>query len=1007
MKQKILTLTILLFSSLLSFGQGTQITGLVSGASDNIPLPGVNIIVKGTTNGVQTDFDGNYTITASPGDVIQFSYLGMTSKEVTVGSDTVINVQLEQDAEQLDDVVVTALGIKKTRKSLTYAAQDINAAELTKVKDANPINSLSGKVAGVVVNRSSSGVGGSVKVTLRGNTSTRNNQPLYVVDGIPLLNNSAIQPNNTFGDNENGGNRDGGDALSLINPDDIESMTVLKGASASALYGSQGSNGVILITTKKGKSGSFRVNVSSNFTVDDAAYLIDLKPAAEKNVEDFLNTGTTAINSVSVSGGTETAQTYFSYANTQATGVIPTHNVKKHTLNVRETAKLFDNRLTVDANILLSTQKIHNKPTSGFFFNPLVGAYAFNSPNETLRDYEVFEEFDPVRNLMAQRWINGTSDIEQNPYWIINRNTSDDLNQKVLASVSLKYKFNPWLSVQARGSYDQNFYKFERKLHATTNETLSANRGRYLYNEVEDNQIYGDIIATINTPLSDSFNLTANIGTSIRKSDLGKSILLDSGVAGNLKLPNIFTFSNFEVGTEGLNPIIQQTQAENKEVQSIFASTTLGYKDMLFLDLTARNDWSSSVLESFFYPSVGLTAVFSEMIEMPEAISYSKVRASYAEVGNDVQSFANNPISTIGTGQGGLTPPSVIPFVPLVPEIQTSIEVGTEWKFFNNRLGFDIGYYKTNTKDQYMEIGAPSGQPNYRGKTAPFFSINAGDFENTGFEISVTATPIQNDNFTWDTSINYASNKNTIKELDDRLEGDFIPITNFSVNSYALLIRKGGSFGDIYGRQLLKNEDGLPIFTVDGDTRTFAHIDTTEDDPTISGGYKKLGNANPDFSLGWNNSFTYKNITLNFLIDGKFGGEVMSITQAQADLEGTSDRTGDIRVFNGSTNTETTIPASEYYQLIGGRNGFTSEYVYEATNVRLAELSIGYKFKLSENSFFKSINTSLVGRNLFFFYKDAPYDPNVSLSTGNGLQGVDIYGAPSTRSIGLNVGLSF
>ncbi|WP_106792210.1 carboxypeptidase-like regulatory domain-containing protein [Aquimarina sp. Aq78] len=1001
MKQKILTLTTLLFFSFMSFGQGTQITGTVTGASDGVPLPGVNIIVKGTTNGVQTDFDGNYTITAAAGDVIQFSYLGMSNKEVTVGSDTVINVQLQEDAEQLEDVVVTALGIQKTRKSLTYAAQDIKSDELTKIKDANPINSLSGKVSGLVVNRSASGVGGSVKVTLRGNTSTRNNQPLYVIDGIPLLNNSAIQPNSTFGDIENAGNRDGGDALSLINPDDIASISVLKGASASALYGSQGSNGVILITTKKGKSGSFRTNVSSSFTVDNAAYLLDYNDRTQKNVDDFLETGTTAINSLSVSGGTETAQTYFSYANTQASGVLPTHNVKKHTLNIRETAKLFDNKLTVDANILLSTQKIHNKPVSGLYYNPLVGATAFNSDTETLSNYRVFEEFNVDRNLMAQRWFRGTSDIEQNPYWIINRNASDDQNQKVLASVSLKYRFNDWLSVQTRGSYDKNFYKFERKIYATTDGTLSASNGRYLLNDVEDTQIYGDIIATINTPLSENLNLTANIGTSIRKSDLGESTLLDSGVGGNLKIPNIFTLSNFVVGTVGVNPILKETKAEQKEVQSLFASTTLGFKDMLYLDLTARNDWSSTVSDSFFYPSFGITGVVSEMFDLPEVISFAKVRASYAEVGNDIQSFANNPINTIGTGPGGLNRPTVRPLTELKPETQRSFEIGTEWQFFNNRLGFEIGYYKTNTIDQFMTVQSASGQTNANGQTADQFAINAGDFENKGIEVSITADPIQNENFSWNTTVNLASNKNTIKELDSRLDRDFLELTPISVNSYALLIAEGGSFGDIYGKRLNRNANGLPIRNTDGNFTQAAP------DANTRGGFDLLGNANPDFSLGWNNSFTYKNITLSFLVDGKFGGEVMSLTEAIVDGFGTLDRTGSVRIFDEVSGSETSIPASEYYQAIGGRDKFSGEYVYDATNIRLAELSIGYNFNLGENSFFNSINTSLVGRNLFFFYKDAPYDPNISLSTGNGLQGVDVFGSPSTRSIGLNVGLSF
>ncbi|PKV50301.1 TonB-linked SusC/RagA family outer membrane protein [Aquimarina sp. MAR_2010_214] len=995
MKQKILTLTTLLFISIMSFGQGAQITGTVKGASDGVPLPGVNIIVKGTTNGVQTDFDGNYSITAAVGDVIQFSYLGMTDKEVTVGSDTVINVQLEEDAEQLEDVVVTALGIKKTRKSLTYAAQDIKADELTKIKDANPINSLSGKVSGLVVNRSSSGVGGSVKVTLRGNTSTRNNQPLYVIDGIPLLNTTAIQPNSTFGDINNAGNRDGGDALSLINPDDIESISILKGASASALYGSQGSNGVILITTKKGKAGTFKVDVSSNLTVDEVAYQIDFDPATERNVDSFFQTGTTVINSASVSGGGEKAQTYFSYANTQAKGVIPTHQVKKHTLNLRETAKLFDDRLTVDANVILSTQDIHNKPVSALYFNPLRGAYAFRSDTETLSNYEVFEEFNVERNLMAQRWFGTTSDVEQNPYWILNRNASDEENQKAVLSLSLSYKVNNWLTLKTRGSYDKNFYKFERKMFATTNGTLAATTGRYLYNEVEDLQLYGDFIATINTSLSDDWNITANIGASLNKFDTGKSILLDSGVTGGLQVPNIFTLSNFNA-----NPGIRliQTQAELKEVQSIFASSTLGFKQMVYLDVTARNDWSSTVSDSFFYPSIGLTGVVSEMFELPEVISFAKVRASYAEVGKDIQSFVNNPIFTIATGEGGIIPPNTLPLSELKPEKQRSFEVGTEWKFLNNRLGFDFGYYKTNTIDQFMIIP---------GVISDFSSVNAGDFENSGFELSLSATPVETENFTWNTTVNFASNKNEVLELDSRLSSPFIELTNPGVNAYGLYIIEGGSFGDIYGRKLLKTAEGLPVRAADGN---FVQADAVNDGSTretLPNGLDFLGNANPDFTLGWSNSFSYKNITLGFLIDGKFGGEVMSMTEAVVDQLGNTNRTGNVTIFDQGTNSSVQIPASEYYAQIGGRNGFTSEYVYDATNIRLAEVSLGYTFNLKESSFFNAVRASLIGRNLFFISKDAPYDPNVTLSTGNGLQGVDVFGAPSTRSIGLNIGLSF
>ncbi len=996
--------TILIFSMFLSLfiieqakAQEKTISGTVTSKGENsMPLPGVNVIVKGTTKGVQTDFDGNYSIEASPGDVLEFSYLGFASTSVTIGVSNVIDVAMEESLEQLEDVVVTALGIQKSRKSLTYAAQDINADELSKVKDANPINSLSGKVAGVVINRSASGVGGSVKLTIRGNTSTRNNQPLYVIDGIPILNNSAIQPNNSFGDIDNAGNRDGGDALSLINPEDIESLTILRGASASALYGSQGSNGVVLITTKKGKSGNFKANVSSNITVDRPAYLLDFNDQAQEGVDSFLNTGTTAINAISISGGTEHAQTYFSYANTFAEGVIPTHNVKRHTLNLRETAKLLNDRLTIDASVLLSTQSIRNKPISGLYYNPLVGVYTFNSDSETLRDYENFEEFNPARNLFSQRWFREGSDlVDQNPYWILNRNQSDDQNQKLLASLSLKYKFTDWLTIQARGSYDKNMYQFERRMFATTNPTLAPENGRYLYNEVEDLQLYGDVIATINTVFANDFSISTNLGTSVRRSDLGEGLLLDSSMGGRLLVPNVFTISNFVLG-DGSNPILQQTIAEQKEVQSVFGSATFGFKEMIYLDLTARNDWSSTVSESYFYPSYGLTLVLSEMLNMPESITFAKIRGSYAEVGNDIPSFLNNPLSTVGPAGQGLNRPTILPLEELRPEEQRSFEVGTEWRFFNNRFGLDIGYYKTNTIDQFLTAQAESSTG------ADLSAFNGGDFENSGIEASLTIVPVKNDQVTWDSNINFAYNENEIIVLSDILDSDFIELTPIQVNAYALLIREGGSFGDIYGRKLLRNEDGLPIRNEAG---LFDQVEADEN--TSRGGFDLLGNANPDFMLGWNNTISYKNFTLNFLVDGRFGGEVMSLTEAIADGEGTINRPGEVLIFDAATNSEVSISAQDFYRSVGGRSGFTSEYIYDATNIRLAELSLGYTFRLKDDSFFNSINASIIGRNLFFFYKDAPYDPNISLSTGNGLQGVDIFGSPSTRSIGINVGLSF
>ena len=997
--------TILVFSVLLALlmtqqvkAQEKTISGTVTSTGENaMPLPGVNVIVKGTAKGAQTDFDGKYTITASAGDVLEFSYVGLTTISVTVGASNVIDVAMEENLEQLEDVVVTALGIAKSRKSLTYAAQDINADELNKVRQTNPVNSLSGKVSGVVVNRSSSGAGGSVKVTLRGNASLGNNQPLYVIDGVPLSNPTGGQPLDTFGD-INGGNRDGGDVLSLINPDDIESLTVLKGASASALYGSAGLNGVILITTKKGRAGSFKVEASSNLLVESAAYYIDLNDEAESNIEDFFNNGVTNINAVSLSGGSEKAQTYFSYSNTFASGILPTNKMSQHTINIRENAQFFDGVLTASANVLASTQTIDNRPVSGLYFNPLVGAYNFNSPGERLSDYENFEELDPDRNIQSQRWFRATSDIEQNPYWILNRNASEDTNRKLLASMNLKFKINDWISVQSRGTYDQTFLNYEKKVHATTEATLAPANGRYIFTEQDIRQLYGDVIATINKQFN-TISLSANVGTSTTRTTV-ELLNADSGTNGGLQFANVFSIQNFNA-----NPQVSLFQSSlDKKVNSIFASATIGFNEKVFVDLTARNDWSSSLPSSnnsYFYPSAGITGILTEIFDMGEKISFAKIRGSYAQVGNDVPANTVFPERQILFG-GGLSPlDPVRPLGEVRPEQQSSFEIGTEWRFFDNRFGFDIGYYHTSTVDQYFQVPVSTGTGSVT------VGVNSGDIINEGFEASIFATPVQTENFKWTSNINFAANDNEVQEISnpsDDVQIDNQVISPPGVNTFASYLVEGGQYGDIYAQVVKRDANGRPV--VDAGAIV---INDENPDNTIAG-LEKVGNANPDFTLGWNNTMTYKKISLDFLIDGKFGGETISMTEAI--VEGLSNNTQRetenalIEVVS-PTGDVSTLTAQEYYGLAGGRNGFTGEYVYSATNVRLAEIALGYNFQLSENSFFRSIKASLIGNNLFFFYKDAPHDPNVTLSTGNALQGVDVLGLPSTRSWGLNVNLSF
>jgi len=1026
--KKIKNLLFFCFSLMLTYNSLAQektITGTVMSATDKEPLPGVSVIISNTTKGAETDFDGKYSVKAAKGDVLVFSFVGMKTTSVTVGDANVVNVSLEND-NVLDEVVVTALGIKKEKKALTYSAQEVKGDELTKVKQTNPINSLSGKSAGVTITRSSSGLGGAAKVVLRGNSSTTNNDPLYVIDGVPMLNsgngsNGSEPGTDIFGSQT--GNRDGGDAMSLINPDDVESITVLKGASASALYGSQGANGVILVTTKKGKEGRLSVNVSSSFTVDNVMSLPKLQSeyqsasvggviAENGNVADpkswgaktaglsndaksFFNTGYTAINSIALTSGNAKVQTYFSYANTLAEGVIPQNKLIKNNVTLRETAKFLNDKIDISASINLSDQRINNRPTNGLYANALTGVYLH--PVGVDRDIykNKFEYFNQATNMMDQYTTSFDENIQQNPYWLVNRNLSKDVVQRILANVSAKYQITDDFSLQSRVSYDKSFFTFDKREYAGTDPVNSGDNGRYVLEKTENTQQYVDLIANYSKDFSENISFTGLLGTSLTKYTIGDQVLLDSGRDGmGLNFPNEFTIANFATTNN-----IRQSVG-NREVQSVFASANFGYKKRLFLDITGRTDWSSTLVNtestSFFYPSVGLTGVLSEMFEMPEAINFAKVRVSYAEVGKDIPVYATIPLNSINQTNTSVSSPTFAPIEgeTLKPERQKAFEIGTEWRFLNNRLGLELTYYNTKTENQIFFIQAA---PNPNGYSQNI--VNAGEISNKGIELVLNGKPIQNDNFTWNSALNFAQNKNEVVAVHPSLQNGEAIITARGNNGYEFSLIEGEDFGSIKGRSLVRDANGVPVVNASGT------LESTD--------FETIAHAQPDFTLGWSNTFDYKNFTFSFLIDGKLGGDVVSVTEAVNDKYGVSQATADTRNINGGminvvdqAGVRSQITAQSYYNTIGGRDGMLGEYVYDATNVSLRELSIGYKLPV-KNDFFKSVRLSLIANNLFFFYKEAPFDPNISASTGIGLQGVDIYNQPSTRSIGVNVNINF
>jgi TonB-linked SusC/RagA family outer membrane protein len=718
-----MTKKLVLFAWLCSLGvaysQSRVITGLATNAGNNEPLPGVNVVARGTSTGTVTDSEGRYSLTVSEStEMLTFSFIGFISQEITLGGRTQVNVALKEDVTQLGEVVVTALGIERKAQSLTYSTQMVKGEELTRAKDPNPMNNLIGKVSGMQINRSSSGAGGSVNIVLRGMKSNRSNQPLYIVDGLPISNTGGSGSSGPFG-----GGTDRGDILSTLNADDIASINVLKGASASALYGSQGANGAIMITTKKGISGRTRIDISSGATFEKAFYTPELQftygqtPNAQggasfseeswgpkgnfkDHTKGFFETGATFINSVGLSGGTERSQNFFSYANTSNKGIMPTNTFKQHTISFRNSTKFLSDKLSFDGSLMYSKQDIHNRPTSGLYFGVIPGLYMFPR-GLNFDQYKQFEYRSPTRNLMLQDWFNinydanqGGTHHQQNPYWVLHRNATDQSRNNLIGSASLKYALTEWLSLAVRGTLNQMWNKFERKVHAGTQGIISGetiagvlgDNGRYQRDESNSTALYGDILLAGNRELGDDFDLNFTLGGSINDVR-SSSWSLD---ARRLNTANGFLLNNIYRN----QPINSLTESfGRRQIQSLFGSGNLGYKEKVYVDVTVRNDWSSTLANTpseksgFFYYSAGVTAVLTNLFTMPTWNNYSKIRFSYAEVGNDVSNFVTQiPQATFGSGLVVVNNSGVFQNQPLKPEISGSFELGYEGRFIENRL---------------------------------------------------------------------------------------------------------------------------------------------------------------------------------------------------------------------------------------------------------------------------------------------------------------------------------
>ncbi|WP_017257318.1 SusC/RagA family TonB-linked outer membrane protein [Pedobacter arcticus] len=1000
----------------------------------SLPLIGASIKVKGSTQATVADVNGNFLLkNIEPNAVLVISFIGYTTQEVSVGGKSSIDIKLMPDASSLNEVVVTALGLKRSEKSLSYAAQTVNGDEVTRVKTDNMMNSLNGKVAGLNISSNASGVGGSVKVIMRGNKSAAgSNQPLYVIDGVPLVNSSNAngQPNVAAG--IGGAVPDGGDGISNLNPDDIESISVLRGASASALYGSQAANGVILITTKKGKAGTTQINYSSSATTSKAVYLPEFQndygqtptgaitqswgpkiTNATDNLPLFFKNGNNYTNSLNLSAGSEIAQSYFSYSNTNASGIQEGNSMKRHNLNFRETAKLLKGKLNVDGSANYISQKIDNSPVTISALNALPGLYMFPRGLDIKQYKDNFELPDASRNgLKVQNWPFSEAQ-QQNPWWVVNRNNNYSKRNRIILNASAKYDINSWFGLQIRGNLDRNTDDYNQRSYAGTNTALVVSpNGQFEANNQTVQQIYGDLLATFTLPSKSDFKLGGVAGVSIKDQQTDG---FGFGPGLGLFIPNVFLLQNVvlqNASQQTLPPSSSATSVafpavssngytlapRRNQMQSVFASADLSYKDYLFLTLTGRNDWSSSLSftpnGSYFYPSAGLSVLVSQMLTMPDFINYTKIRGSFAQVGNSVATYATNPQNYLGAG-GAVISNGVAPLPLLKPEKTNSYEFGADFKLLDNKLSFNITYYKTNTFNQFFQI-TPSVTTGF---TKGY--VNAGDIQNSGIEALLGFNAIKGKSLNWTTSINFSTNKNIIKDVNSKDGIDQFLLTVPSQN-YESVITKGGSYGDIYGYKLATDNQGRVIIGSSG-------LPSLANNPTY-GQFFYNGNPNPKFLLGWNNSFDYKKVSLSFLVDGRFGGEIFSSTQAFLDRYGVSKASGDARNaggvaingVDGSGNPVSKIDADKWYSVASQS---VSEYIYSATVVRLREVSLGYQIPV-KSGFVKKANLSLIGRNLLYFYKKAPSDSEITISSANGLSGLDSFNPPALRSLGISLNLT-
>lgn len=1077
MKRIVLTCfsVVLMLTSVEAVLAQERITGKVLSQEEGTALPGVNVIVKGTTNGTVTDSDGNYTISA-PGDgVLIFTFIGLTTQEVSIGGRTTVDVTMVQDAMQLSEVVVTALGIERSKNELPYAAQEVRGDDVSRGRSTNFVTSLSGKVSGVDV-KSNNNMGGSTNIVIRGFKSImNNNQALFVIDGIPVSNANT----NTNNQRNGAAGIDYGNAAADINPDNIESVNILKGAAASALYGSRAANGVVMITTKKGRKNSFDVVLNSGVTwgtidkstfaryqqeygqgykpdfpgtesyddgpqfvpsfTNDASYgpkfnnqlvyqwdAFDPQHpnyhkatpwrAAENGPAEYYETAVQSSQSILLSGGNEKATFKVGYTRSDETGVLPNSTLDKNMFNF-STSYDFTPKLTISASANFAHIEGLGRYGTG---------YSGANPNQGFRQWwatqvDINQQKDAYfrnRQNISWNWNSARTGpiYADNVYWARYENFNNDSRDNYFGYISANYKINSWLEVLGRAAINKTVDLQEERVAVGSSAVARYERFDRTFSEANF-----DLMLSMNKALTEEISFKGLIGGNIRRSKMNS---IRGITSGGLAVPKLYSLSNSRTP---MSPPVEVYEPIG--VDGIFASTTLGYRELVFLDLTGRRDKSTTLPpdnNTFYYFSVAGSFVFSKLLEVPW-LDHAKVRANYAEVGNDAPPLSVNNVYDKPTAIGSVpyfSLPNTKNNLDLKPERTSSVEAGIDADFLNGRVGFDFTWYKSSTFDQILPVTV-SGATGY---TAKF--VNAGEVVNKGIEVSAFIVPVKTADFSWIMNLNYTRNRNEVVSLYSE-GGNAVKNVPLSVNGVAFQggITLNAAVGEPYGIIRGTNftyKDGQPIVNAKG------YYQPTPSSAEI------IGDPNPSWLGGVTNTFKYRNVSLSFLVDVRHGGDIFSLDMWYGEGSGLYPITAGLNdkgipkrnrvdegggvLFPGVTadGTPNTVYAENFdgsgstaygYVANGQAGAPRAMYVYDGSYVKLRELAITYSVPssiLGGLKAIKSIDVSLVGRNLWIIDKNMKYsDPEESFSPGNTNQGYQSGAYPTVRNYGFNVKFKF